>query len=303
MEIETLYSTEMTGVYSGGYVYEYAEDGRGYGLVDISGTSVIETPDFGYLQSQYGETTNPTGGGGYNSNGGASTCPSMSTNWPLSSDALPAIPALAEDYMATGAGPGVGLSGSGSQGKGAESIGTATAGSGNVRPSATSTSAVTSSTASSSGSQTSAASTQKAKTTSISGRVIAGIAVAAVAAVAAILALVLVFIARRKGWWCWKNRRGLSLLPYSGGAFREHQTRHHTHAQHHAEPNIPMNRIDSVSVSTPIRENPVARPSAVRQGSGRPQGDPYESGDSDVDQALDRLAAIAQQSHRSHGDL
>ncbi|KAK5189889.1 1,3-beta-glucanosyltransferase [Exophiala xenobiotica] len=130
-EVTALYNSEMTGVYSGGLVYEYSQEASNYGLVEISGDSVSELPDFAALQSQFAKTANPTGDGGYNSTGGASGCPTYSSpNWLVKDDSLPAIPAGAKKYMSQGAGTGPGLSGAGSQNAGGASTGTATAGSG-----------------------------------------------------------------------------------------------------------------------------------------------------------------------------
>lgn len=130
-EVAALYSTEMTGVYSGGLVYEYSQEPSNYGLVEISGNSISELPDFGALQQAYANTPNPSGDGGYNSTGGASGCPAYSSpNWLVQDDSLPAIPDGAVKYMTEGAGTGPGLSGPGSQNAGGASTGTATAGSG-----------------------------------------------------------------------------------------------------------------------------------------------------------------------------
>lgn len=132
----------MTGVYSGGLVYEYSEEGNGYGLVSIDGTTVTTNDDFTALKTAFANATAPTGDGGYNSTGGASSCPAQSSTWNVTSDALPAIPDKAADYSKTGAGTGAGLTGAGSQNAGETSTGTATAGSG----AATQTSSGTSST-------------------------------------------------------------------------------------------------------------------------------------------------------------
>ena len=130
-EVSSLYSTQMTAVYSGGLVYEYSQEPSNYGLVEISGGSVSELPDFATLQSQFAKTANPQGDGGYNSTGGASGCPAYSSpNWLVQTDALPAIPQGAVKYMTDGAGTGPGLSGPGSQNAGGASTGTATQGSG-----------------------------------------------------------------------------------------------------------------------------------------------------------------------------
>jgi len=130
-EVKALYNTEMTGVYSGGLVYEYSNEDSNYGLVDISGSSVTTRDDFDALKSAFSGTANPTGDGGYNSTGGASGCPSYSSpNWLVKSDDLPAIPDGAKKFMTAGAGTGPGLTGAGSQNAGGASTGTASAGSG-----------------------------------------------------------------------------------------------------------------------------------------------------------------------------
>jgi hypothetical protein len=133
-EVASLYSTDMTPVYSGGLVYEYSEEGSKFGLVTLSGNTVTPKPDFTALQSAFKQTANPSDDGGYNSTGGASGCPAKSANWDVSNDALPAIPEAAKAYLQNGAGAGVGLKGKGSQDgtdvQGGQSSGTATAGSG-----------------------------------------------------------------------------------------------------------------------------------------------------------------------------
>ncbi|KIW62258.1 hypothetical protein PV04_10451 [Phialophora macrospora] len=130
-EVEALYGSEMTPVYSGGLVYEYSQEPSNYGLVEISGDSVSELPDFGVLQEQFAKTANPQGDGGYNSTGGASGCPAFSDpNWLVKDNSLPAIPDGAKKYMTEGAGTGPGLDGPGSQNAGGASTGTATQGSG-----------------------------------------------------------------------------------------------------------------------------------------------------------------------------
>jgi len=132
-EVEALYSTKMTGVYSGGLVYEYSEAGNKYGLVEISGTDVKTLDDYDALKKAFDGTKNPSGDGNYNSTGGASGCPVKNApNWDVSDDALPAMPAPAKKYLTDGAGKGDGFSGKGSQNAGTPSTGTATPGSGSV---------------------------------------------------------------------------------------------------------------------------------------------------------------------------
>ena len=125
----------MTPVYSGGLVYEYTQEENGYGLVEISGSSITERPDFAALQSAFANTPAPSGDGGYKPNGQPSTCPAQSSTWLPGTDALPAIPDGAVQYMSQGAGKGPGLkgnNGAGSQNAGGASTATATPGSGAV---------------------------------------------------------------------------------------------------------------------------------------------------------------------------
>jgi 1,3-beta-glucanosyltransferase GAS5 len=131
-EIASLYSSQMTAVYSGGLVYEYSQEASKYGLVTIDGNSVTELPDFKTLKSKLAQTPPPSGNGGYNQNGSPSTCPAKSTTWDVDGDGLPSIPEPAKKYMTSGAGKGPGLNGPGSQDSGVDSTGTATAGSGKV---------------------------------------------------------------------------------------------------------------------------------------------------------------------------
>lgn len=139
-EVSTLFSTQMTGVYSGGLVYEYSEEGSGYGLVTIDGVSVSENSDFGALQSALSGVQDPPDNGGYNATGGASSCPGKnSPDWDVENDALPAIPKPAMKYMTEGAGKGPGLTGPGSQSSGTRSSGTASQGSGQVSATGSST--------------------------------------------------------------------------------------------------------------------------------------------------------------------
>lgn len=132
-EVASLYSTQMSSVYSGGLVYEYSEEGSGYGIVKIEDGSVIKDTDYEYLQSALSDASDPPGDGGYNATGGASTCPQrQAPDWDVEGNALPAIPEPAERFMTEGAGRGPGLKGDGSQNAGTRSSGTATQGSGRV---------------------------------------------------------------------------------------------------------------------------------------------------------------------------
>jgi hypothetical protein len=133
-EVKSLYSTDMTGVYSGGLVYEYSQEDSNYGLVEINGNSVTERDDFKALKDAFSATKNPSGDGGYKSNGQPATCPDKSDTWDVTmkSDELPAVPSGATDLFKKGAGSGPGLSGSGSQDAGSSETSLAGAGDGAV---------------------------------------------------------------------------------------------------------------------------------------------------------------------------
>jgi 1,3-beta-glucanosyltransferase GAS5 len=86
----------MTGVYSGGLAYEYSMEDNGYGMVTIGASGVTEDPSFSTYQQALANNPGPSGDGGYNATGGASACPPKDSEWNVTSDALPAIPANAQ---------------------------------------------------------------------------------------------------------------------------------------------------------------------------------------------------------------
>lgn len=133
-EVKSLYGTDMTAVYSGGLVYEYSEEGSGYGLVKISGDTITEKSDFGALKSALAGTQAPTGDGGYKTSGTASQCPDQSKTWnvTISANELPSVPSGASDLFQKGAGTGPGLKGAGSQTSGTKETTLASAGAGAV---------------------------------------------------------------------------------------------------------------------------------------------------------------------------
>ena len=166
----------MTAVFSGGLVYEYTMEENGYGIVQVdSDTSVTELTDYQTLKTQIAANPPPSGDGGYNSTHAASACPAYSSNWNITDNTLPAIPAAAQKYMSSGAGDGVGLTGSGSQSGGGTSTGTASAGSGSVTSTASRSSSTASSTAGSSSSASSASgAAASSSAASAAGRTVAG---------------------------------------------------------------------------------------------------------------------------------
>ncbi|KAF1830523.1 hypothetical protein BDW02DRAFT_572928 [Decorospora gaudefroyi] len=129
-EIAALYSEDMTGVYSGGLVYEYTVEENGFGIVKVNADgNIVPNEDFKRLAKAYKATANPTGDGGYKKDGKASECPSESDEWEVKGTTLPAIPERATEFMKEGAGAGPGLAG-GSHTAGEPSDGDAEPGSG-----------------------------------------------------------------------------------------------------------------------------------------------------------------------------
>ena len=126
----------MTGVFSGGLVYEYSEEGNGYGLVQISGNSVSPVgQQFTDLQQELAKAKSPSGGAGFSANNQPQQCPGQSQNWdtkPFTGSNLPATPSGALKYFKNGARKGPGLSGKGSQNAAGGSTTTAAAGAGSV---------------------------------------------------------------------------------------------------------------------------------------------------------------------------
>ncbi|KUI72642.1 1,3-beta-glucanosyltransferase gel1 [Cytospora mali] len=129
-EVEALMSDEMTPVYSGGLVYEYSEEGSGYGIVSIDGDTISTKSDFTAYSTALASNPAPSGNGGFTSTTNSAACPSADSDWLVSDTSLPAIPTGAEKYMTKGAGSGPGLTGDGSQNAGGTSTGKASSGSG-----------------------------------------------------------------------------------------------------------------------------------------------------------------------------
>ncbi|ABN65236.1 GPI anchored surface protein [Scheffersomyces stipitis CBS 6054] len=97
-EIEALYSTDMSAVFSGGLVYEYSQEASNYGLVEIDGNSITTDTDFDNLKKQYADTKNPSGDGGYSKNLKYSDCPKKDATWNATTD-IPDTPAGALKYV------------------------------------------------------------------------------------------------------------------------------------------------------------------------------------------------------------
>jgi len=122
-EVEALMSDKMTGVYSGGLMYEYTMEENGYGIVNITkGKDItdqtgkrIELPEFEAYKEALEEFPAPKGDGGYAKTTKAQECPPADDDWLVENADLPEMPAEAKKYLEKGAGKGPGLDGPGSQ--------------------------------------------------------------------------------------------------------------------------------------------------------------------------------------------
>jgi 1,3-beta-glucanosyltransferase GAS5 len=117
----------MTGVFSGGLVYEWTQETNDYGLVNLSNGNITLLQDYYNLQTQFKNTPIPTGNGGYDPDGPPSQCPPNSTDF-TSWEVLPPTPPEAEQYIESGAGQPLGNNGPSNQGQGGSATGPVTAG-------------------------------------------------------------------------------------------------------------------------------------------------------------------------------
>lgn len=115
-EVEHIYSSKMTHVFSGGLVYEWTEESNNpnYGLVIVNNKEVSKKQDFFNLKEQYSRLNIPNDGGGYRIREGGNRCPEGAFSFNVYS-ALPSIPRGTDKYFKNGAGPPLGLRPSGSR--------------------------------------------------------------------------------------------------------------------------------------------------------------------------------------------
>lgn len=104
-EIQAIYSTQMSSVFSGGLVYEYSNETNNYGLVKIDDTtSVTKLTDYSNLKSEYASVENPAGDGGAYAGNDYSTCPDYVSGTWEANNTLPEMPSAASAYFKSGAG-------------------------------------------------------------------------------------------------------------------------------------------------------------------------------------------------------
>ncbi|AMD20723.1 HDL021Wp [Eremothecium sinecaudum] len=107
-EMEAIYSSKMSSVFSGALVYEYSEEPNHYGLVKIDGDKVTKLDDFQNLKNKYAEVKNPEGDGGYSESNKHSTCPEVKSGVWEASNVLPDMPSAASALFKNGAGTPLG---------------------------------------------------------------------------------------------------------------------------------------------------------------------------------------------------
>lgn len=137
-ELESLMHSNMTGVYSGGLMYEYTYEENKFGIVKIDDKAQKgprrELPEFAAFQKALAAFPAPSGDGGYTPTQKAQPCPAEDEHWMVTSTLLPAMPEGAKVYLKDGAGKGPGLKGPGSHFAGGESTEDAAPGSGGNVP-------------------------------------------------------------------------------------------------------------------------------------------------------------------------
>ncbi|KAK9453277.1 Glucanosyltransferase-domain-containing protein [Dipodascopsis uninucleata] len=116
-EVEAIFSSKMTPVFSGGLVYEYVQEANNYGLVKISDdlTEVIPLEDYYTLQNELSKSVPPRGDGGYHANNAISECPDEVEGTWEASNTLPELPQKAVAYLKSGPGAPLGTNGPSNQ--------------------------------------------------------------------------------------------------------------------------------------------------------------------------------------------
>ena len=111
-------SSNMTGVYSGGLMYEYSVEDNDYGIVSFQNGRVNTSGqfnEFDRFKSALSANPAPTGNGGAASTTHSVQCPTSDASWNVDPSLVPQMPREAQQYINDGAGQGPGFEGDGSQ--------------------------------------------------------------------------------------------------------------------------------------------------------------------------------------------
>lgn len=116
-EMEALMHRNMTGVYSGGLMYEYSVEENEFGIVTLDGDKeeIKSGSEYNNLKSAMSAYPAPTSNHPADSTTHAVDCPTSHSVWQVNPTLLPAMPKEAEKFFKDGAGDGYGLKGDGSQ--------------------------------------------------------------------------------------------------------------------------------------------------------------------------------------------
>ena len=92
-ETTALYSSNMTGVISGGIVYMYFQEANDYGLVKVSNGAASTMKDYDTLKTKIA-AVNPssTSQDAYNPTNSPAACPDTGSNWAVKGGSLPPTP-------------------------------------------------------------------------------------------------------------------------------------------------------------------------------------------------------------------
>lgn len=110
--------TNMTGVYSGGLMYEYSVEENEFGIVELDGNKqeIKSGREYDNLKSAMSAYPSPTSNHPAESTTHAVECPSSNNrDWQVNPTLLPAMPKEAEKFFDERVEKGFGLKGDGSQ--------------------------------------------------------------------------------------------------------------------------------------------------------------------------------------------
>lgn len=114
-ELSAMMSSQMSGVYSGGLMYEYSVEENEYGVVNIANDGSIDRiGEFEAFKQALEDNPAPSGLGGAATTTSSRPCPPKGPMWNVNPSMIPVMPSEAQVYMDDGAGegPGLGLPGS-----------------------------------------------------------------------------------------------------------------------------------------------------------------------------------------------